>query len=313
MPAQRFQFSLRTFFIACTVAAVAIAVVVWRYRAYERRQQAISRVGGSQGDFVGYNASHDCVNLFYYRDRRNRPIAYVLQLFDSYDPNVPAMKRERRERAGVGKMLFVDGEVVEPRDGPVMFVNGPYGHTVRLKLTDQDLATIESIEQSKIRSKARSWREFWRGRVEPEMYLTSGQIVAGERDGRWEYRLADGRLYLQGDYRLGERHGDWTTYFPSGHVQYRAQYEEGKPAGQWEYFDEMGTLLGSVEWDRGHARIAGSRRRGGAISSSFAFHGEQGRETGYRMSEKDGGQFFLHGREVKRPKLDFPLLVAPQD
>jgi len=301
MPAKRFQFSLRTFFAACAAAALAISVVVWRYQAYERFQRTICRVSEASG-FDGFNAVFDKYDLTYYKDRRNRPVAYLLLNYDSYSPNLPAMARHYRHSSSRGGQLTVDGVPVVPEDRPTLFVNGPYGYTVPLTLSDRDVAALESAKHPQIVA-------FWRDRVEPRIYRLKGTVVSGQRDGAWEFRLADDSLYLEANYKLGKRHGDWTTYFPNGEVQHRAHFDDGKPSGQWDYFDEAGALIGTLDWKDGFLRNEGNQRGGGAPGGSYHFHGNRGNETGYRLSEVDGGTFLLHGRQLIRPKLDSARLL----
>jgi hypothetical protein len=301
MPATRFQFSLRTFFAICTVAALGIAMVAWQYQAYERDQRTVSSVGGSSG-FAGFNATFDNYNLTSYRDRRDRPVAYVLLTYDN-SPNLPATRHSLFNH-GLGGELSVDGALVHPQKLPKLFVNGPYGYTVQLTLSDQDVAALESAKYPGILT-------FWRDRIEPRLYRIKGASVAGQRDGVWEFRLADNALYLKANYKLGQRHGEWTSYFPDGQVQHRAHFADGKPSGQWEYFDEAGTLIGTLEWEDGFIRDGGNSRGSGGFGGNSLLHGERGKYTGHVYSQLNGGSFFLHGRKLTRPKPD-PALLSPK-
>ena len=302
MPARRFQFGLRTFFAACIAAALAIWVVAWQYQVYERYQRTVSSVGGSSG-FAGFNATFDNYNLTTYKDRRDRPVAYVLLTYDSYSPNLPATRHSVFSDPRGGQ-LSVDGAAVHPQQRPTLFVNGPYGYTVQLALSDQEVAALESAKYPGILT-------FWRDCIEPRLYRVKGTSISDQRDGAWEFRLADDSLYLKANYKLGHRHGEWTSYFPNGQVQHRANFEDGKPSGQWEYFDEAGTLIGTLEWEDGFIQNGGNSRGSGGFGGSSLMHGNRGKQTGYTLSQTDGGIFFLHGRKLTRPKLD-PALLSPK-
>src|SRR4029450_12685216 len=98
--------------------------------------------------------------------------------------------------------------------GPKLFVNGAYGYTARLDLTEADVAALEAI----VANSKRHDRilQFWRDHVEPRLFKIKGTAVAGQRDGPWTFHLPDGSLYLEANYQKGDRHGDWTTYYPGG-------------------------------------------------------------------------------------------------
>lgn len=92
-------------------------------------------------------------------------------------------------------------------------------------------------------------------------------------DGPSKVYDAEGRLELEGTMRRGERHGVWTSYFPDGRVRSRNEYREGrlegittafrpngslyytgqhlngKEVGTWRFYDELGNLARTVEYD----------------------------------------------------------------
>jgi hypothetical protein len=303
---QQFRFSLRTLFIGCTIAAVLVAIVVSQYRAYDRWQRSICKVGGRLG-FQSFNASFNWIALRTFHDHQDRPVAGILQVYDAYSPNVPALMQDYRY-ANRGGILSIDGERVDPAGGPFLFVNGPYGHTVRLATTERELAALFDSNQRTIRPTF----DFWQQCVEPRIYKLSGSSVGGKRDGLWVYRLTDNRLYMEANYRQGERHGDWTTYYPDGKVQTRQQFDSDKPSGHWEYFDEEGALLGVLDWKDGHIQRKGNERfiQGGSGSSTYV--ARDGVTTGHFISDREGGKFLLEGKPMSRPRLD-PSLLAPQE
>jgi hypothetical protein len=308
MPAaKRFQFSLRTYLIACTLAAVALAIMGWLFQAHDRWERSISQVDTITAASGAFTTPHNCVQINAYKDHRGRPVAYVFLLYDSYVPNVPAIAQQYDYLHRTGGRLVVDGELVDPAEGPLLFVNGPYGYTAHWKISEQEVEEIESLQ----RAGPGLCFDFWRRRVEPRLYHVTGQAVAGLRDGRWEYRLANDALYVAADYQLGLRHGDWTTYYPSGQVQCRAQFQQGKPDGRWQYFDETGELLGSLEFRNGFLQNVGRSVHSARGDETFS-SGSGSQLTSSRFDPREGGKFFLYGREVQRPRLDFPLLIAPQ-
>ena len=304
---QRIQFSLRTLLIGCAAVAVLVAVVVSQYRAYDRLQHSIYKVDGT-GGFRGFNASFDSVHLTRYSDRQDRPVAGNLQVYDAYSPNVPSTRRKYDYSRSTGGILEVDGERIDPAKGPFLIVNGPYGHTVRLGTSQEELTVLFAMSGRTVLPLL----EFWEQRVEPRIYKLSGSNVAGMRDGPWVYRLNNDTLYMIANYRLGKRQGDWTTYFPNGEVQTRRQFDADKPSGHWEYFDEQGRLLGTIDWKNGHVRRNEGERFTEGGSSGSTFFAREGKRTGHVVSERDGGKFFLEGKAISRPQVD-PSVLVPHE
>lgn len=299
----RFRFSLRTLFIGCAVAAVITGVVVSRYRAYDRWIHSIRKSGGS-GGFAGFGGTFDNVQLRYYRDHANRPVAYVMDVYDHQDPNLPARKLGFSYTQSVGGILRVNGKPIDPAIGPVLIVNGPYGYAVSLKPTEQELALLADWDKVSMPKRI----SFWQQRIEPRIYKLTGESDGGRRNGTWVYRLLDGTLYLEAGYDRGQRHGDWTTYYPNGKVQVRRQFEADKPSGRWEYFDEEGNLVGSLEWKNGF--IVRETNLDQQVSQGDpASRRGQSRRDGIVISDEDGGRFFINGREMRRPRIDPALLV----
>jgi hypothetical protein len=93
------------------------------------------------------------------------------------------------------------------------------------------------------------------------------------RDGHHEYRDAQGRLYMEGDFLNKQRQGVWTSYGENGRVMSRNEYREGQlnglttvfqdngalkysgdnkhghPVGEWRFFDATGGLARTVVYD----------------------------------------------------------------
>lgn len=234
-------------------------------------------------------------------------VACIFLVYDSYSPNLPATTHDCCYTRS-GGVLYLDGQRVNPDDGPALFVNGPYGYTVRLATTEREIAALMNGTQGAIRPRLL----YWQNHIEPRLYKLTGSCVGQLRDGLWTYRLADNTLYMDATYRLGQRHGDWTTYYPNGNVQTRQQFDAGKPSGCWSYFDEQGNLLGSLEWENGFIQKKGNERfiQGGGSGSSFI--ARDGVKSGSFLSDRDGGKFFLEGKPVPRPRLD-PLLLITKE
>jgi len=297
-PPRRFRFGLRSFLIGCTLAALAVGFIGSQFVAHDRWLRSICIVGGTAG-FRGFNTSHDHYLLTYYRDHKSRPVAYVLCVYDPYIPNLPAMRRRYSYTSWQGGVLRVDDEIVDPAAGPVLFVNGAYGYTSKIKLTNNDLAALNRFESGGMNECIQYWRE----RVEPQLYKLKGNFVGRERDGPWRYESLDGKLYLEAHYQLGERDGEWISYYPNGAVQFRQSFKAGKPEGRWEYFDGNGELLGSLEWKDGFVVDSSRSGGGGASSAEAGWVESNGKRTAFSFTEGAGGVFWIEGRKMERPPL----------
>jgi hypothetical protein len=292
-------------------AGLILALIISGYRAHDRWAHSIRRVG-STGGFGGFNATFDTYQLTYYQDQRGRPVAYAIFLYDPYDPNIPATARHYRYDSWQGGILKVDGDRVDPMAGPALFVNGAYGYTAQFDLNEADVSTLEAIVANSKRHDLLF--QFWRDHVEPRLFKIKGTTAAGQRDGPWNYRLQDGSLYLEANYQKGERHGDWTTYYPGGSVQCRRHFDAGRPSGQWDYYDEHGLHLGSLEWEGGFLKTKGREvQSGGSGGDARVVTLPSGKRTGFVLSERDGGTFWIEGQSMQRPKLNALLLTEVRD
>lgn len=299
-PPRRLRFGLASTFVVLAVAAFIFALV----GKHVNFQKTISRVGGVQG-FCGYNGSHDLVLTEYYDDHRDRPVALVFCVFDAFDPDVPAIRRDYLYDSNRGGQLEVDGNPVSPHSHPRLFVNGPFGYTVAFKLDEAELRGLKA-ERSTFKL-----REYWRTKIEPRLYDTVGNMSGGLRHGPWTYRLIDGPKYLDANYKLGERDGVWTNYYPDGTIRTVRMFDEGEPIGEWKYFDARGEALGYVEWEQGCVRgpIKGKYILGG--SGSWRTKVPSGKTSGHQFT-KAGGEFIVEGKTVPRPPIPARWLTPRQ-
>jgi len=297
--------------LACVGAALILAFLISAYRANDRRLHAICKVWSTEG-FGGFNSTYDGFNLTSYRDQLDRPVAYTLFVYDANDPNVPTTTRQYRFKGWQGGVLKVDGNQVDPMSGPKLFVNGAYGYTAQLDLTESDVAALEAIVSNSKRYDG--LLQFWREKVQPKLFKIQGTAIAGQRDGLWTFRLQDGSLYLEANYQMGDRHGEWTSYYPGGGVQCRRHFDGGRPAGKWDYYDDQGRLLGSLEWERGFLKTKGREVQSGGSGGSarFVTH-PSGKRTGSVFSEADGGTFWIGGQAMKRPERTAGVLGQVSD
>lgn len=51
-------------------------------------------------------------------------------------------------------------------------------------------------------------------------------------------------------YREGQLHGEYKTWFENGQLRMEGQYEMGKEAGVWKVYQENGTLVEEINFDK---------------------------------------------------------------
>ncbi|MDA1053602.1 MAG: hypothetical protein O3C40_24405 [Planctomycetota bacterium] len=290
----RIRFGLREFLLGCAVVAIVVAISVKAILRHDEFQRSI--VSCSQAGTAGFN--HDNVAGRFYDDHRGQLVAGLLCVYD-FDAEVPTIQHDYAY-GDWGGVLTVDGKRVVPGDIPWLFVNGPYGHTVTIRLD-----ALERAEFARVRSlnTHAEWIEYWQRSIEPRIYELEGESIRGLRDGEWTYRLQNGAKYLDAEYKLGKRHGDWIIYYPDGTIRSKRHFGDGKPIDQSEYFDDRGTLLGSVEFENGV--VPGSARSGSGRFGESRWFSAVRYEWGRGESV-----FVVNGNVVPRPMLPMELLTG---
>lgn len=73
----------------------------------------------------------------------------------------------------------------------------------------------------------------------------------GELAGPYMSYHRNGQIRELGRHREGRRHGDWTIYHANGNKQSRGSYHLGELDGTWRVYLPDGTLIETVDYDRG--------------------------------------------------------------
>jgi hypothetical protein len=302
----KFQFSLRTFLLACLIAGLLTSFAVSRYLAHDHWLRSIRQNYINSG-FQGFNGTQDRVDIESFYDQKGRLVSSAFLVYDAFDPNIPAITKKLRFSYWQGGILEVDGRQVNPLSGPTLFVNGAYGHTARIPMSAADVNALENARRQSTKSLPRLLAH-WRTEIEPRLYKLTGQYSGDKRDGKWTYHLWDGRLYLEAEYKGGERHGEWISHYPDGAVQCRRHFSLGNPVGRWEYFSPAGASLGSIEWDGMYVRDFTPRDQRFARHPGWIVTTPSGNQTGYLLDlSTHPGKFLVESVEMPRPPITFPL------
>lgn len=76
-----------------------------------------------------------------------------------------------------------------------------------------------------------------------------GELVNGERHGKWIYYYENGFIWSEGKYRYGKRKGYSIVYYKNGGKKLVGQYKDDKKVGMWEVWNESGTLAHKISLD----------------------------------------------------------------
>lgn len=285
----------RVLWISLAIIVTLLAATAEIVHRYQEFQASIRRVH-TNGGYWHKSDSFNHIQAKYFTDQQKRPVAYILLVYDDFDPNVPAIRHSYRYDRWRGGMLEVDGVPLRRSSAATLFVNGPFGATVRIDLDEseaKDLFERTSVDQL---------REFWNDFVEPRVYNARGETVAGLREGSWVYDLPTGERYLEGNFTNGQRDGSWTVFYPNGDVQVRKQFLNGLATAEWEFFREGGQSLGTLEFVPGHMKdIAKEHASGGSGGlTTRLVTDKSGKESGNTFLETDGGVFVLQGQRFPR-------------
>ena len=81
--------------------------------------------------------------------------------------------------------------------------------------------------------------------------LESSWWKGDRREGLYRAFYTNGRPYLECRYAGGARNGPCVSYHPSAEAEIEAFNQNDLPHGPWKYYDEKGTLLITLHYDRG--------------------------------------------------------------
>lgn len=285
--------------------AVVLAVLVGITESFRRHQQfhASIRTVHRVSSIVASIEYLNYVQATFFKDQLKRPVACMLCMYDDFDPNLPTMRHSYYYDRLCGGILNVEGVPFRRSTPAALFVNGPYGATVRIDLNQSEADDLFG------RTKTNQLQVFWKDFVEPRIYNARGETQSGFREGTWAFDLPTGERYLEGNFSKGKRDGTWTVYYPNGKTQTRKQFLGGQAEGEWEYFDQNGQLVGTLEFVRGQLKDRVNERGAGGAGSfaSRLVQDKAGLESGITFSPKDGGVFLLLGKPFPR----FPWKPTP--
>ena len=77
-----------------------------------------------------------------------------------------------------------------------------------------------------------------------------GEFKNERRDGNWVYYYDNGNKWSEGSFLNGFDNGKRTTYFENGKVRYEGFYDKGKKVGTWKFWDEIGNLKKTIDFDK---------------------------------------------------------------
>jgi antitoxin component YwqK of YwqJK toxin-antitoxin module len=83
----------------------------------------------------------------------------------------------------------------------------------------------------------------------------SGEFKEKKRDGKWIYYYENGNVWSEGFFKDGKSDGKRTTHYENGKIFYEGYYQEDRRVGVWKFYDEKGTLVKSVDYNKELNRV----------------------------------------------------------
>lgn len=77
---------------------------------------------------------------------------------------------------------------------------------------------------------------------------SEGFMIRKNREGKWKYFFADGKILSEENYKNGLLDGELINFYPSGKVAEKSFYKNGLKNGVSEKFTSAGILIESVEY-----------------------------------------------------------------
>jgi antitoxin component YwqK of YwqJK toxin-antitoxin module len=72
----------------------------------------------------------------------------------------------------------------------------------------------------------------------------------GVYHGKYKTWHENGQVNIDGNYSNGKPEGDWLFFYPNGQIDTRGIFREGKKVGVWTSYNEDGTLIREVDYDK---------------------------------------------------------------
>ena len=79
----------------------------------------------------------------------------------------------------------------------------------------------------------------------------SGEIVDGQRDGKWISYFENGTKQSEHNYSKGKLHGNIAVFSIDGALLYQGFYLEGKEHGKWLYYNHSSNQTKEVWYENG--------------------------------------------------------------
>lgn len=78
---------------------------------------------------------------------------------------------------------------------------------------------------------------------------STGLLVGGKRQGKWQFFYPNGQVQVEAIYRAGVEDGAYRSYRENGVPYFLGLYIGGQRAGIWEFYDQEGNLSGRKNYD----------------------------------------------------------------
>jgi len=78
---------------------------------------------------------------------------------------------------------------------------------------------------------------------------SKGVYINGKKDGLWEEYHENGQLKNKTNYNKGAKDGLWVQYYSNSQLWSKGYYKDGRMIGEWNYYDEIGELLLTENYD----------------------------------------------------------------
>ncbi|NLF42087.1 MAG: toxin-antitoxin system YwqK family antitoxin [Bacteroidales bacterium] len=83
-----------------------------------------------------------------------------------------------------------------------------------------------------------------------------GNYKNNKREGKWTSWYDNGVIWSEGYYKDGLGHGERKAYYPNGKLRFQGMMENDKEVGVWQYYDENGSMVKEVDYDKTDATDA---------------------------------------------------------
>ena len=77
-----------------------------------------------------------------------------------------------------------------------------------------------------------------------------GELLDGERHGKWTAYYENGMKWSEGKYNKGLRYGEAIVYYENGKKKLEGRYNNNEKVGIWKVWEEDGSFVQSVNLDK---------------------------------------------------------------